>query len=161
MKTFIIFIFWIYCCLFLFYPAWRINIWANMSKILWHLKHESWTESKIKSLLIDLSKSFCYLEKYALNSLSTTSFTLSELINSVLLPFACITCFFSASFEEIKLIAIVNWIFDVSDSTCPSILLVISFYFYHHYCHIQYNIFSKKYLHFLDYNNHLLVQKGS
>ena len=33
LKTFINFIFRVYCCFFVFYPVWRINIWTTTLKI--------------------------------------------------------------------------------------------------------------------------------
>ena len=76
--------------------------------------------------------------------------------------FECITCSSSMSIEEIKLIAIGNWIFYVLEFLrvfimpvkYGSVSLTYSlFYFYHHYCHIQYNSCYKNYLFLLAFNN--------
>ena len=81
----------------------------------WHLESKSWTESNL-FLSLMLLNYFDILKKSDLKSSSTTTLTLSKLINVGLLLFACIMRSSSASFEEIKLIAIDNWIFHVSDS---------------------------------------------
>ena len=82
--------------------------------------------------------------------------------------FQCITQCLSSSMEKIKFIAIVIWIFHLSDFLdhlwCLlnmvwfywDILLLIVFYFYPHYFHIQYNCYSKDYLPLLVYNNSLV-----
>ena len=70
----------------------------------------------MKSLpLIDTSKSIWYLERSDSKSSLTTSFALSYDINSTLSLLECITRSSSTSLEEVKLIAIVNGIFRVSD----------------------------------------------
>ena len=62
-ETFTIFIFQIYCCFLKLCIVKRIYIWsARLKFILWHLKYNNWTESKIKSLpLINVSKPIWYL----------------------------------------------------------------------------------------------------
>ena len=71
--------------------------------ILWHLKYNSWTESKIKSLpLIDVSKPIWYLERSDLKSSLTTSFALWYGINSILSLFECITSSSSTSLKKNK-----------------------------------------------------------
>ena len=82
---------------------------------------------------------------------------------SMLSLFECITRFSSLSIEEIKLFAIVNWIFHVSDflrlfiMSFKYILQRIVFYLYRRYFHIQYNCCSKNYLLLLVYDNFLLL----
>ena len=88
----------------------------RLKLILWHLKYNNWTESKLKLLpLIDVSKLVWYLERSDSKSSLITSFALSFGINFIFSLFECITRSSSISLEEIKLIAIVNWIFLVSN----------------------------------------------
>ena len=56
-----------------------------------------------------------YLKRGDPKSLLTTSFALSYDTNFILLLFECITHSSSSSLEEIKVIAIVNWMFYVYD----------------------------------------------
>ena len=52
LKTFIICIFQIYCCFFLFYPVWRISIWTTTFKIYlltFLIQQLNWIKSKITS----------------------------------------------------------------------------------------------------------------
>ena len=123
LKTFIIFIFWIYCCFFIFYPTWRIIFEpVRLKFVLRHLKYNSWIKSKIKSLhLSDFSKLFWFLKANwkKKRSSATTSFKLSKVLNSVLLLFKCIRRFSSSFLEEIKLNAIANWAFYVPDFWRP------------------------------------------
>ena len=73
-------------------------------------------QSKIKSLpLIDVSNPICYLLRTDSKRFSINSYTLSLIMISMLSFFECITHSLSFSLEEIKLIAIVNWIFHVSE----------------------------------------------
>ena len=100
----------------------------------------------------------------------------SLIINFVLSRFECITCSLSlSSLVEIKLVIIVNWIFQVSDflrsfmisfkyvlilsrySSTDSILFLIVFYFYHQYFCIQFNYYFTNYSLLLVYNNFLLL----
>ena len=118
-KIFTIFIFWIYCCFFLFYWAWRINIWTTA------LKFNSWTEWKIKSLPFNgLSNFSWYSEQSDLEKSLTSLFTSLEDVKFILSLFKCITCSYSLSFEGIKFIAIVDWIFQVSDFIKGIVILV-------------------------------------
>ena len=81
--------------------------------------------------------------------------------------FECITCSSSLPIDELKLIAIVNWTFHVSNflkllMTCFKYNLLryfqlIVFYFHHRYFRVQYNCYSKYYLLLLVYNNFLLL----
>ena len=68
LKTFFIFIFWIYYCFTFFYPVWRINesIYepSRLKVILWHFECNSWTESTLKLLpFIDISKPIQYFKR--------------------------------------------------------------------------------------------------
>ena len=70
----------------------------------------------MKSLpLIDVSNPMCYLERFYNLKGSITQSALSLIMISMLSLFECITCSSSLSLEEIKLIAIVNCISNVSD----------------------------------------------
>ena len=83
--------------------------------------------------------------------------------------FECVICSSSVPMEEIKLLAIVNWIFHVSIFLdylwCVlsmvyfyyNILQLIVFYSYHRYFRIQNNCYSKNYLLLLIYNNLFLL----
>ena len=118
LKTFIIFLFRIYCCFFLFFILSGESIYdpPRLKFILWHLQSSNWTEPKVNILpLIVLSKLFWYLERSESKSSSTTSFASLQDINFILLLIECIIRSFSESIEKIKLITIVNWIFYVSD----------------------------------------------
>ena len=80
---------------------------------------------------------------------------------SVLSLFECIIRSSSLSIEEIKLFAIVNWIFHVSNFLRLFIMLLkygliyldffllMVFYFHHRYFCIQYNFYSRNYLMYL------------
>ena len=93
-----------------------------------------------------------------------TSSASSLIMISMLLLFQCITLSSLLFMEEIKLFAIVNWIFQVSDYLrlfmmrfkydiiLSRFLQLIVSYFYHFYFLIQYNCFSKNYLLLLVYN---------
>ena len=83
----------------------------RLKLILRHLQYNSWTESNIKLLpLIGFSKPIWYLD-----SKVNQQIHLHYIINSAMLLFECVTRSSSASLEEIKLIAIVNWIFHMPD----------------------------------------------
>ena len=85
----------------------------HLKLIQWHLKIQrlKWIKYKINfchwCFWIALTSWKKCFEKFINN------ITLQEIINSILLLFKCITCSSSASFKEIKLIAIVNWIFSM------------------------------------------------
>ena len=84
--------------------------------ILWHLWYSKWIQSKIKSLpLTDVSNPPWYLFRSDWKSVFITSPFLSLIMTSMLLFSECIIRFLSLALEEIKLIPIVNWIFNVSD----------------------------------------------
>ena len=69
----------IYCCCFVFYPIRRTCVWSISFKIfLWHLQHNKWTQSKIKSLPpIDVSNLILYLKR---SDWKSSSVTLSALL---------------------------------------------------------------------------------
>ena len=99
-----------------FYPIRRIlsdPLWFGF--ILWHLLYNKWKQSTIKSIpFIDVSNSIWYLEKIYWKSSDITSSALSLIIISMLSLFEY-TTLSSLSLEDIKLMAIINWIFYVSD----------------------------------------------
>ena len=96
------------------------NIWTTTSKIYfmafvihqlnWINNIITFSHWRFQISLISWTK----LLKHS-NSLSTTSFASVKFVNFSLLLFECITCSFLASFENIKLIVIVNWISHVSE----------------------------------------------
>ena len=65
------------------------------------------------------------------------------MIISMLPLFESITCSSSVSFEEIKLIAIINLIFYVSIFFILFMMSLMGFYFDHHYFHILYIVAIK------------------
>ena len=81
--------------------------------ILWHLWYNKRTSSKTNSLPFINSKLFSYL--FLGESKSFFSSTSSLIIISMLSLFECIARSWSLSMEKVKLFAIVNWIFHVSD----------------------------------------------
>ena len=80
-------------------------------------------------------------------------------MHSMLSLFELITCYSSEPLEDIKLIAIVNWIHNVSKflrwfimsfkygliSLGYSWIDKVLFYLYHHYFHLRYNCYDKYY----------------
>ena len=91
-----------------------IHLVQNLFYVNYDIIHKH--NQKIKSLpLIDVSNPIWYLERSNWKFFSITSFALSLIMILMLLPFKCITLSSSLSLKEIKLIAIVNWIFHVLD----------------------------------------------
>ena len=116
-------------------------------------------------LLIDVSNPIWYPERSDSKRSSITSSALSHTMTSMLSLFKCIKHSSSICLEETKLVAVVNWTFDVSGSWRSFIIsffvvLLTYFYFCHHYFHISCNRCSKNYLILLAGNN-LLAQRGS
>ena len=105
-----------FCCFFLFYPVWRINIWSstfkNSSPDIY--KTTVGLNRKKDRSLIDVSKLIWWLERSDSKSSLTTIFAISYGISSILSLLECITRSSSTSLEEIKLAAILNSIFHVS-----------------------------------------------
>ena len=65
--------------------------------------------------IIDVSTPIWYLERSARKSSAVTSSALSLIMTSMLPLFECIVRSLSLPLEELKLITIVNWTFQVSD----------------------------------------------
>ena len=90
-----------------------------MNHLVWNLLYDICNTSieliqKIKShRLIHVSKFTWNLEQSYLKSSSITLF--AQCVNFILSLLECITHSSSTSFEEINLIAIVNWVFHVSE----------------------------------------------
>ena len=122
-----------------------------------------------------ISNSNWYLEKVIESFLKIISSPLSLIMTSTLSLFECIRHSKSVSLEDIKLIANVNWVFNVSGFLR---LFIISFkyggiysvkifpwilsYFYHLYFHTQYNCWYKNHQSWLVCNSfllHFLIQK--
>ena len=160
-----------------FYPIRKIFIWSTMIQI-YFLTFVVQQINTIKGKITTFHWRFranriWYLERSDWKSSSIISSALSLIMISVLSLCECITRSSSLLLEDIKLIAIVKWIFHVSDILRSFIsfkygLILLRYYqlivpyFYHYYFHIQYNCCSKNYLLFLVCNNLLfLVQKGS
>ena len=105
--------------------------------------------------LIDVSYRSWYLERSDWKS----SFTTSSLIIIFLMSlFKFIARSPSLLLEDMKLVAIVNCIFNVPDFLrfLEDILQLAGVYFYHRYFYIQYKCYSVNYLLLLVYNNLLL-----
>ena len=116
-EKIIVSIFRIYCYFFPFNPVLRINIWTTTSKIYlmtFVIRQLNWNKNKITSFYV--SKFPWYLEQSDSKSSSTTSFvSLLRCKFYFILLLECIIRSSSASFEEIKLIVIVNWIFHLQE----------------------------------------------
>ena len=103
--------------LFCFLSSWRINIWAITFNIYFmaFVRHDlNWIKNKITSCHWCFSISLIYWTKWL--KLFITNFiciTLRCKFNIVATWMH--SRFFSVSFEEIKLIAIVSWIYHVSE----------------------------------------------
>ena len=112
---------------------------------------------KTNSLPFTYSILFSYLFLSESKSSFITLSALSFIMISMLSIFECITRSSSLSMKKLKLIAIVNWIFHVSDFLRVFMMLLKyclillrysstdSVSFYHHYFYIQYNCYSKNY----------------
>ena len=155
LKAFIIiFIDWIYCCIFAFYLVRRIYVW---SATIWSFFIIiSWKQSKTDSVpFIEFFKSFWNLLRSDSKSSSITSSALQLIMTFLISLFECITRSSSLPLEDVKLASLVKWIFLASDSlrslltsffNYSLILLRYSstdrdqvFYFYHRYFCIQNN----------------------
>ena len=111
-----------------------------------------------------------YQENIVWKSFSLGLSALSLIMISMLSLFKCITHCSLLSVDEVKLIAIVNWISAYQIFwdflwylLSIKILQLIVLYFYHWYLQVWYNYYSINYLLSLVYNSFLLrhAQKGS
>ena len=119
LKTFIlIFIDRICCCLFCFLSNKENLYMIYTSSDLFYDICNTINEQKQRQnhylSFIDVSNSIWYLEKSVWKSSCINSLALSLIVISVLSLFECFTRSPSVSLEELKLIAIVKWIFHVS-----------------------------------------------
>ena len=104
---------WIYCCHFVFYPIRRIYIWSTTIPIYFMtFKIQQMNIIKDKFTTFTDFKSFWYLFSSESKNFITSS-TSSLIMISMLSLFECTTCSSSLPMEEIKLFAIVNWVFHV------------------------------------------------
>ena len=123
---------------------------------------------KLTTFHCSVSKIFQYLLRKDTKSFLTTSSALSVIMISLLSLFECIMHSSSLSLEQIKLVAVANWIFHVPDFLR---LFMISFkyelkyelivFLYQWYFHIQYIRNSRNCLLFLVYNDifFILIKK--
>ena len=111
---------------------------------------------KLTTFHCNVSKTFRYSLRKDTKSFLTTSSALSVIMISLLSLFECIMHSSSLSLEQIKLVAVANWIFHVPDFLR---LFMISFkyelivFLYQWYFHIQYICNSRNCLLFLVYND--------
>ena len=106
----------IYCCFFVFYPIRSIYIWFSSFKTYFMAFTVQYINT-IKDLTTIFPMMFpiWYLHSSDSKRSSINSSALSLIMISLLSLFECITRSSSLPLKEIKLIAIVNWGFHVSD----------------------------------------------
>ena len=103
--------------LLLYYPIWRIYIWSSTIQIYFltlTIKKMNTIKDKIAILNWCFQLNLIFRKKW-LEMFFYNPSALSLIIISMLSLFKCMTCFLSVSFPAIKLIAIFNWVFEVSD----------------------------------------------